>query len=310
MNAFAENRARNDALLDMLDNPGTVKQAEDTLNAFTRTVAREDGFLRKLVPAITVQNDDLTPQYFTDKPMIVLEKEPDLPPAVSVPFGTLSMSVFMRAPRYVVSFADIQSYRFRQNVNQLRTYRMDIRQIFADNAVKQIHKEEDSKFIAAVNIILGGAAGATAKGSDVAQWQTIGGGITRDTLQHSFTLMPRARGRLEVRSCLVNNVTFRSLSKFGRDEMGGDFSQEVFKSGWKESRFMDATWYVTIKHELVPHNYLYMFAEPERMGKFLMLEDITMYIDRKMQMLEFCDYETVGLTLANVYGFALAVFTG
>ena len=144
--------------------------------------------------------------------------------------------------------------------------------------------------------------------SGVSQWQSISGGITRDTVVDAFKIMPRTPSHLEVHTVLINNVTIREITKWGRDEMGGDFSQDLVKNGWSEQEFMNARWIITIKRDLVPDDSIYMFSDPKFIGKSYLLEDTTMYIKREAFMLEFFAYETTGGALGNTSGLARADF--
>ena len=85
-------REMTDALFEQLDTPGMQKQAIDAVNDFTRTKMREDGFYRKIMPPLTIGNDDLDRQVDTDKPVKVIDKEADSPAAVSLPFATLPIN--------------------------------------------------------------------------------------------------------------------------------------------------------------------------------------------------------------------------
>jgi hypothetical protein len=134
----------------------------------------------------------------------------------------------------------------------------------------------------------------------VAQHVTIAGGVTRDTLAEAMKVLPRTPSHLNVATILVNNVTIWEIVKFGRDEMGGDMSGELIRTGFAEREFLGARWIITIKRDLVPDNTIFLFAEPKFMGKFFILEDTTMYIDRKAYMLEFFAYETIGSAIANI----------
>jgi hypothetical protein len=79
------------------------------------------------------------------------------------------------------------------------------------------------------------AQNATQPNSGSVQWEAIPGGISRSTLEDSFKIMPSiSNNHLEVNTVLINNVTIREVMKFGRDEMGGDMSQEIFKNGWTD----------------------------------------------------------------------------
>lgn len=304
---MTESQVINQTLFEALSTPGMEKTAVDAINDFTRIKMREDGFYRKIMPPLTISNDQLDRQVDTDKPVKVIDKEPDNPPAQSIPFATLPSNQYIRGGRYRVMFDRIVTSRFTKDVDELRTWVMDIRQVLSDNAIKDMLAEEDGKFLAAVNLALVGAD-TTVPASGVAQWQTVSGGITRDTLQDAFKIMPKTPFHLETHTVLINNVTIREIFKWGRDEMGGDFAQDVVKNGWSETEFMNASWIVTIKRDLVPDDSIYMFADPKFIGKSFMLEDTTMYVKREAYMLEFFAYETAGGTIGHTGGLARADF--
>ena len=98
--------------------------------------------------------------------------------------------------------------------------------------------------------------------------------------------------------------------KFGRDEMGGDFSEDIIRNGWAEANFMGARWIITIKRgaALVPDDSIFMFADPKFIGKSYLLEDTTMYIRREAYMLEFFAYQTAGGSIGHSGGLARADF--
>lgn len=303
----SETRLLNETLFEQLSTPGMEKKAIDAVNDFTRTKMREDGFYRRIIPPLQISNDELDRQVDTDKPVKVVDKEPDSPAAISIPFANLPINVYIRGPRYRVLFDRIVTPRFTKDVDELRTWVMDIRQVLSDNAIKDMLAEEDSKFLTAVNAVLVGQD-STVPVSGVAQWQSISGGITRDTLQDMFKIMPRTPSHLEVHTCLINNVTIREIMKWGRDEMGGDFSQDLVKNGWSEQEFMNARWIITIKRDLVVDDTIFMFADPKFIGKSYLLEDTTMYIKREAYMLEFFAYETTGGSIGHSGGLARADF--
>jgi hypothetical protein len=252
-------------------------------------------------------NDELDRQYFTDKPVKVIDKEPDSPAAVSIPFATLPTNVYIRGPRYLVMFDRIVTPRFTKDVDELRTWVMDIRQVLSDNAIKDMLAEEDSKFLTGVTAALI-APNTALPWSGRAQWETIPGGITRDTLLDALKIMPRTDAHLEVATILCNNVTIKEVQKWRRDEMGGDFSQDVLKNGWSDGEFAKAKWIITIKRDLVPDDTFFMFSDTKFIGKSLTLEDTTMYIKREAYMLEFFAYQTNGGTIGHTGGIARVDF--
>lgn len=283
------------------------KQAVDAVNDFTRTKMREDGFYRRIMPPIPLSNDDLDRQVDTDKPVKIVDKEPDSPAAISIPFATLPTNLYIRGDRYRVTFDRIVTPKFTKDVDELRTWHMDIRQILSDNAIKDMLAEEDGKFISAVNTALVGA-GTVVPTSGVIQYKQLSGGVTRSNLWDSFKIMPGTPSNLEVHSVLLNNITIKEVAKLNRNDMGGDLSEEIMRNGWTYSEFMGVQWIITIKKGLVPTGTMYHFADPKFIGKSYLIEDTTMYIRREAYFIEFFAYETLGGTIGHTSGLARVDF--
>lgn len=283
--------------------PMIQKEAVDGINEFTRTRMREDSFMNRIMPSQPISNDELDRNVSTDKPIKVIDKEPDSPAAITIPFATLPMNLYIRGNRYLVMMDRIVTPRFTKDVDELRTWVMDIRQVLSDNAIKDMLAELDGKFIFAVNTALVGA-NVVLPTSGKAQYQTIPGGITRDSLWDAFKVQGDTPFSLEVNTVLVNHITIKDVAKLGRDEMGGDLSVDIMKNGWTEKNFMGVPWIITIKKDLVPTGHMYTFADPKFIGKHFELEPTTMYVRREAFMIEFFSYRTGGATLGHTGGFA------
>jgi len=303
----SEVQLMNETLFENLMNPGMIKTAIDAVNDFTRIKMREDGFARKLMPPLKIANDELDRQVNTDKPAKVVDKEPDSPAAISIPFATLPTNVYIRGPRYLVAFDRIATPRFTKDVDELRTYVMDIRQVLSDNAIKDMLAEEDSKLIGATNLALIGPDTPVPL-SGIPPWETVYRGITRDSVMDAPKIMAPTGAHLSAATVLINNVSIMEVMKWGRDDMGGDFSQDVVRNGWSETDFLDKRWVISIKRDLIPDETIFMFADPKFIGKMYILEDTTMYIKRDAYLLEFFACETLGGTIAHSGGLARADF--
>mgnify|MGYP001049604272 CR=1 FL=1 len=188
---------------------------------------------------------------------------------------------------------------------------MDIRKVLSDNAIKDLLAEEDGKFIQTVNSIVG-TADSIVPYTGVAQHVNIEGGLTRDTLVEAMRIIPSTFANLKTATVLVNHYTIWEIVKWQREPVGGDLAQEMLINGFQEQVFMNARWIVSIRRgdadNLIPDNTLYLFAEPKYLGKFAILDDATMVIDRYGPMIEFSSYETVGAIVANIAAVGRANF--
>lgn len=301
----------NQAFLDYVtsDDPGLMKQANDNVTNYTRRFMREEGFTRKILPPLAVSDDQLTRQVDTAKPTIVIDREPGVPAAMSIPFGTTPMGRYIKGNRYRVMFDRIVSRKFNSDIAELRTYQMDIRQVISDNAIKDILAEEDAKFIAASDAIIG-SAGSTVSATGAIQHVNQAGTVTRTNVVESLKIMNNTPSRLEVDCALLNHKTVKDVLKWQRTEAGGDISQEMLIKGFTEPGLFGVKWVVTIKRNLVADSSIYYYAEPSYLGKFLTLEDATMFTDKRAYTIEFFIYESIGGAIANVAGVTKVNFTG
>jgi hypothetical protein len=293
-----DNKLLSETILGYLETDGMQKRAVNAINEFTRMRVREDGIHRRVMSPLPIGNDELDRSVDDDKPWKIIDKEPDSPAAVSVPFATDHSSIYIKAPRYPVCFGRILSPRFTKDVDELRTYHMDVRQVMSDNAVKDMLAEEDGTFFTGVNTCLV-AQDTVVPMTGVVQWQALSGGITRDTVLEGFKILPRTPAHLEVHTFIVNNVTILEFMKWGRDEMGGDYSQDLLKNSWSETTWNNRTVIITIKRDLIPDDSMYLFADEKFFGKSFMLEDTTMHMKKEMFYIEWAFWTTLGSAIGN-----------
>jgi len=298
----------NGALFDMFDR-GLDKEAQQAVTDFTRIRMREEGFFRDIITPVTVTDADLDGQVDTDNPVVICEKEPASPPAYSVPFGTAPFSRYIRSNKYRVMFQRLMTAKFYKDIAQLRTYKMDIRQIISDNALKDMQSEEDGKFIATVEAILGGAAGVVNPDTGVSQWEEFSSGIdSKDTWADARKILRKTDNGLTSKTALMNHVTVLDLEKWTRDEMGGDMTEQISINGFGETTFGSQRVLVTIKNNIVPTDRVYFFADEKALGKFFVLDDTTMYVKAEAFMIEFYAYACQGAAIANSAGLGIADF--
>jgi len=306
-----EIKAANAAWVEKIasDTPSHVKQAESTVNDYTRTKMREDGVYRKIIPMQPIADSELDREVHTDQPSKIIDREPASPAAVSIPFAKQPTNLYLRGNRYRCHFGRIVTSRYSKDIDELRNYHMDLRQVVSDNSIKDMLAEEDAKFFGAVNTALVGPNAITPT-SGVVQHAVIPGGITRDSLWDSLEIVPSTPSNLETHTAVTNNITIKRVCKMTRNEFGGDMAEEIMRNGWTYKKFLGVEWLITIKKELVPTNTIYYFADPKFIGKSYSLVETTMHIKREAFMLEFYAYETIGGAIGWTSGLGRVDFIG
>ena len=295
----------NAAFFGMLEK-GHIKSAQDMVTDFTRVRIRESSFFEKILPAIKIGDDELTPQITTDKNVKLVEREPNSPAAITIPLGQQPIQYYFRGDRYPVYFDRIVTPKFTKDTSELRTYGMDIRQVISDNAILDMDFEFDRKMLSACQAIVGAQGGIVPETGIVQNVKIVDpAGITRNSLFEIKKILPRTFAHLDGVTILVNNITIHDVAKFDRSEAGGDLSQDMFVDGFQQKKLLGCNWVVTNKTDLVAENQFWIFASPEFLGKSYVLDDTTMYVDKKAYNLEFFAYCERGATIANPAAVAL-----
>lgn len=287
---------------------GFLKNASEAGTQMIRKRLRENGFTRLILPFKQVSDADLNYLPDTELPVIVEEMEPDSPGAKAIPFNDTADTAFYRGDKFVVYFCKITTAEFVKNVDELRTYKNDLRQVVTDNALKDVHTEEDSRTINEVDSIVGSVGGVGA--SDLQQNFEISGGITRSNYKEVLNHLEDRE--LNNGLFLMNRHTAKEFLEWDRTEFGGDIAEKLALDGLTaltEAKIFGVRHAFTMKRGIVPDNVLYQFAEPNFLGRAYVLQDVTMYVEKKKDILRFSAHEKIGITFANVSALNKTTFT-
>lgn len=297
-------RMSNKAVIEALfsRDPSMQKEAQDIANEVLQTKAREDGIMRgPVLGANTLGMDELDPQVDVEAPTKIFEKEPDIPAAITVPFGHEANAMEITGNRGLVVFHKITTKRHRKDKHLLATFQNDVRQLITDNDLKEILEEEDVTTFALIDDILGGAPGTSVPmAGDKVLWKSIPGTLTPQTWVDAMQIMMKTSARFRPATVVMNQVLAENLVAWDGDELSQSILEEVNQRGWVQTEFKGRNLVITIKRNVVADNEMYMFAEPSKLGRFWILEDVTMFPKAEGTILEWWSEEVIGITLQPI----------
>lgn len=303
----------NQRVLDYLDR-GEVTKVAQASSDYTRIQIREDSFAMKiLVPQKAT--DDMLDRDLDERLRIIEELEPDSPGAKWVPLQDIPDGEYIHGSRYQIPFARVLTPKFVKDIDELRTYKQDIRKILTQNSIKDGLAVIDGKFIetcvAIAEDTAGGIPGVQAFTGKV-QWVSMSGGLDKDNFIEAKKMLPRgnAQGRFRLRNyvALMNDVTAQDWLKLDHDEIGNENVTRFFKEGLTTDTYLGLKCIFTIKDDLVPDNRVWFFPEPEFLGKAYYLTDWTMYMKKEAYFIEMFAYWMGGFAIGNVAGVCVADF--
>jgi hypothetical protein len=290
------------ALLNALEaaEDGIQKNASAQGTRVIRRRIRESGFQRLIMEYEPISNDQLTYLPNTELAAKVEEMEPDSPGAKACTFNDGPDTQFYRGDKFIVVFCKITTPMFTKNIEELRTYKSNLRQMITDNALRDIHTTEDGRFISLVDRMCGTKDTADGE-AGVCQFKGVTGGVDRGGLVEATDDLEDRD--IENGTFLVNRKTAKWVATLDRNTAGGDLAERTLTEGTKalgKLQFAGVPYVATIKRDLVPANFIYQFADPAFLGRAYMLQDIRLWVEKKLDILRFCAFEKVGLTIANV----------
>lgn len=309
-----EARMFKQAFFNLIDAPAATFEKEGSelmTNAFTRRMMREGAFAPSILPFRDVDNSDLDRALNTEQPFIICEMEAaqPLPKVISFTDKT-DMSPFY-GNKYLLIFFEVRTPTWIKNVNNLRTYRSDIRGVLVDNALRDLERTVDMKFMDHTNDITGIVPGERSPLTGMQQYIKYPGRLTRSNWVSASTLLPQRSIPNGVFLC--NFVTWSEFQRWDRNQMGGDMAEKLILEGgraFQKAKFGGIDFIVTLKHDLVPNGKIYEFAPANYLGKAGVLQKPTMYVKKDKDMLSMTCVEKIGMTIANTAAVQAVEFEG
>lgn len=285
----------NSAFFDKVFTSGQIKEASEAASMYVRQKLYEDGILRRLFEPRNVTPDELDPDVETqDQPSIVCEIEPDATQATFVPFKGTGDRRYYTGKRFRVPFGKIEAERITKSKFELMTIRMPIQQWLQENQVKAIQNEEDKLFIETLDQIC-----------DENPAQKIICDPTTTNFKDAFMqgIATLTKLRLPKGKVLMHENTYLESLKLKVDEIGYHPQEERFQKGYEsEDSFMGYKVIKTIKDDIVPEGVIYFFTEQDYFCKFFLLQDATLFLETKADMVTFHTYEAPGFGIGNTKG--------
>lgn len=278
---------------------GLCKVAAEAGNSYIRMQVFEEGFTRRILPAEAIDYSELT-TFFTDVPGKIIEVEPTQSVAASGPFDRAMPTQYFFAPKAGVFFYDIKTPKFQKNVKTLNTYKMDLRKIVMDNALKSITKQEDWDFIQLANECVNSGNGGVSI--------SFSGGLNRNTIAEMAKIM--GKQNLPQGTVLTNFSTFTDLIKLGRNAWGGDGAEKNLVEGMQTDTMCGMKFISTYKADIVADNVAYIFTQPDYLGKFYELVQPEMFVKKEQDRITMEAMETIGMTIVNTRGVAKVTLFG
>jgi hypothetical protein len=276
------------------------EKAAEIGNEIIKERIREKAIPMSMFTWTTTTNDDLVPQLETEENMRYYDYEVDSPASLSVGLYANPHNYTFAGRRGAMKFHQVMTPRMVKDTNEMRTYGYDIRKMFADNIVRDMAITFNMDWLKANQLCLG-APNLTPVWSNAPQWVTVQSTLGRETIPNIKAQMLRVQGDrgFEVKQLLTNTITAIEPAKFGREESGGDLAQNMLQDGVVDEKMGGMRWYITLNTLMVPTGTIWGFTDEKYYIRCSHLQETTMFIESKLNMIEFEALCNLGMLIVN-----------
>lgn len=288
---------------------GYLEKSSSIASEATRTQVYEEGFQRAIQPFQDITNEEC--DYFGDSELtgIWFELEPDSPGARTVPYNTSPHTVPYRAEKYLVLISQIQTDELTKNINELRRYKTDVRQMIGDNMIRDIHYEEDGSYVGYVRRLVGSMVPLSSGPTRENQYVDLDASVSRESYKRAINFLT---DRMLMNGVfLVNQRTATEILGWHRGEVGDDTAGQLLRKGLaalEKFEIMGVPHISTIKNDIVFKGEMFQFAPVSYLGRACRLEDIRVTIKREYDIIRMRADEQVGVTIGNPRALQLLQF--
>jgi hypothetical protein len=275
-----------------------IKVAADAGALYIKDRLREESFARKILPPQSIGKADVQRRVEDDGFEKIIDIEPDSS-AMAMNLRAERPAKYVYGRRFKVNFFKVESQKSEKNEHELLAYEMPITKVIEENSVFDIQRVEDEVFY----------RHATAAISGTERDATNAGVVpTRKDIANAKQLI--FAKKIEPKVILMSNEMFTAVEGWDYQYVGDDMLTKISIEGWASPSLVNLKLQLTNKGDLVNNRELWLFASPEYLGKFYVLEDTKFAIEKKFDMISWKSWELVGMGFGNVNGIARVTFVG
>jgi len=267
--------------------------------SYVRERLRETAVSRKILPPEQVTKADCQRSVDHEGLTKIVDIEPQSA-AMAIDFRSEPDGRFITAPRFELPFFTISSEKFQKTEQELQSYEMPITKVIEQNSVKDIQAVEDYRFTQASRLASIGTGKVIAP-------VTTGIGSKSD-LTDLFDQLDD--DRLAVGTIVMAKSQFNKWLGLTNSEIGDVLASEVAKDGYRYNTILGHKLVTTIKTDIFSPREVWVFAEPDFLGKFYILNNTKFYVDKRANLIEWQAWEDIAIGFGNVRSIARTVFLG
>lgn len=304
MNEF-QNMNLNERFIQMLDDPEMEKKAQEKSNEYLKAQVYEDSFMEKILPSQPINQQQVDRAVEAPNFQVVLDKEYKDVAAIQTGLRGLSDYQYVEEDRYAVRFWKIQSEEQEKEITEIKAMRQPIQRLIRHQAAFRIRKQMDKAFIGMVNDAISQNPADQVVETDEAQitpellvdLKNILDGLYPEYMEATTLLMTKAQYN-NIDTWIQSNTTAGSNTGVGAD---GGIEEDYWRDGYSHDQLFGCRVIKTRKADLIDHDEVYVFPDPDYLGHHFTFNDDTFSIVKHHDRISYKGWRTAGFAIGNSY---------
>lgn len=316
-----ENTQLNETFLEMLQDDEMKKEAESRAAEYLKAQIYEDSFMSRIVPPTPISPEECDRDTNSPNYQVVIDKEYTDVRAITTGMRGMADYQYVEGKRYAVRFYKIDSEEYNITEQELRGFRQPVQKLIRHHVAFQIRKQMDKQFIGMVEKALKDqnnnyrSAKQGYTGSEQRVIDMSGSGeyiITPELLVRLKNILDaRAPEYLEATTFLMTTSQYNYVDTWIQSNttrgantgpgMAGGIDQEFWKDGYEYDRLMNCRVVKTRKTDVINHNEIYVFTEPDYLGHHFTFNDDRFAIEKEFDEMTWKGWRSFGFNIGHEY---------
>lgn len=281
-------RSLNSLFLQKMDDGDWSRKMAEAGASYIRDILRETSFARKILPPEQVSRGDLQRSTLHEGVTKIVDVEPGSR-AFAINWRSQAPGRWIFSRRVEFLFFTITTERYEKTEQELMTYEMPITKIIEQNAVKDIQEVEDDRFIQ--------SSEAAVAVSGLQQIKGSADPLEKRDLANAFKMLDSNRQRVD--TILMTSTLFDDILGLEFTDLGDKLASEILVNGYSYNNLLGHKLVTTIKDNIIPNNEVWLYAPPDFLGKFFILNNPKFWIDKEANLVRFQAWEDIALGIRN-----------
>ena len=292
------------------NSPGSIKEAEMSMNEYIRPFNREMDFSNRIITPTPWNESERVPGLDHDHPMMYIEIEPSSPGAMSIDYGYNGNTFYPYGQRMPMVIQQMKTETVVKEITELASYRYKFRQALTDLASLQLAAHRDSRFMKATRDLLS-APGVPLVYSGKTNNVDYGANLDYNSWLKFLDQTMQHVNKLKTATVLINTLSIKWLrAVIAYTFQGTDVAADVWRKAFEEVYLQgdNVKIIATIKDSLVAENEYLGYAAENRLGRYVQYYEPTMVVKNEGLHISFYQYEALGMGIVNPTGVTRAAF--